>query len=149
MIKARNVNCGSVCMRLVQSFLNGAEKTHHAVSCSAAKRSWTEQLLLSAAPFYWQTANILILRVDRKSVFLVAFQKTQFWTIRDSRTPKNLTPDSGVRVRVDIFSGVGSGSGLLKILTILVNVKVVTVMMGSTKNRSSSCCRRMRIGWES
>jgi hypothetical protein len=39
-----------------------------------------------------------------------------FGTIRDSRTPKNLTPDLGVIVGVDIFSGVGSGSGLPQML---------------------------------
>jgi hypothetical protein len=33
-----------------------------------------------------------------------------FGTIRASRTPYNLTPESGVGVRVDIFSGGGSGS---------------------------------------
>jgi hypothetical protein len=40
-----------------------------------------------------------------------------FGTIRDSRTPENLTPDSGVGVGVKKNSGVGSGSGLPQMLT--------------------------------
>jgi hypothetical protein len=39
-----------------------------------------------------------------------------FGTLRDSRTPENLTPELGVGV--DFFSGVGSGSGFPQMLII-------------------------------
>jgi hypothetical protein len=42
--------------------------------------------------------------------------KKLFGTIRDSQTSENLTPESGVRVGVDFFSGVGSGSRLPQML---------------------------------
>jgi hypothetical protein len=42
-----------------------------------------------------------------------------FGPIRDSRTPENLTPESGVGVGVDFFSGVGSGSGLPQMLNVV------------------------------
>jgi hypothetical protein len=46
-------------------------------------------------------------------------QKLHFGTIRDSQTPENLTPESGVGVGVgvDFFLGVGSGSGLPQMLS--------------------------------
>jgi hypothetical protein len=53
--------------------------------------------------------------LSKKCVYWSPFhQKNTFGTIRDSQTPENLSPDSGVGLGVgdDIFSGVGSGSGL-------------------------------------
>jgi hypothetical protein len=44
----------------------------------------------------------------------------------NSRTPENLTPESGVGVGVDFFSGVGLGSGLPQMLNFYVSkVKLI------------------------
>jgi hypothetical protein len=51
-----------------------------------------------------------------------------FGTIRDSRTPENLTPDSGVGVGVDIFLGVGSRSGLPQMLSIHNGLSMATTV---------------------
>jgi hypothetical protein len=42
-----------------------------------------------------------------------------FGTFWDSRTPEDITPDSGVGVGVDFFLGVGSGSGLPQMLNVI------------------------------
>jgi hypothetical protein len=62
---------------------------------------------------------ILQKHVLSTNVFIGAHfnQKTRFGTIRDSQTPENLTPESGVGEGVDFFLGVGSGSGLPQMLT--------------------------------
>jgi hypothetical protein len=48
-----------------------------------------------------------------------------FGTIQDSQTSKNLTPDLGVGVRVDIVSGVGSGSGLPQMLILRQSGQII------------------------
>jgi hypothetical protein len=42
-----------------------------------------------------------------------------FGTLWDSQTPEILTPDSGVGVGIDFFSGVGSGLGLPQMITFI------------------------------
>jgi hypothetical protein len=57
--------------------------------------------------------NVLIIKVFIGAHFS---HNKLYGTIRDSRSPENLTLESGVGVGVDFFLGVGSGSGLPQML---------------------------------